>query len=176
MAASVWLIYVGHCIVTMWWIPSYKKRNAILQLLQGIAIYVRLLWILCLLALLTLKTLPCLYLVVWILQSLADSCFPINQGPSASRLHGNFLHSKERILNRDFMLLNCHFLSGNSSLWGTIPELLCLSHLCWHSDISLELFLHQFCDAHSCSGKQKPFSRGGKVRLYSATSVNWIVV
>ncbi|CAJ1971800.1 unnamed protein product [Sphenostylis stenocarpa] len=25
-----------------------------------------------------------------------------------------------------------------------------------------ELFLHQFCDAHTCSGKNKPFSRGGK--------------
>ncbi|KAG4970001.1 hypothetical protein JHK82_035696 [Glycine max] len=25
-----------------------------------------------------------------------------------------------------------------------------------------ELFLHQFCDAHTCSGKHKPFSRGGK--------------
>ncbi|CAL5198152.1 unnamed protein product [Lathyrus oleraceus] len=45
-------------------------------------------------------------------ESLADSCFPISEGPSASRLH--------------------------------------------------ELFLHQFCEAHSCSGKHKPFSRGGK--------------
>lgn len=45
-------------------------------------------------------------------ESLADSCFPISEGPSASRLH--------------------------------------------------ELFLHQFCDAHSCSGKHKPFSRVGK--------------
>lgn len=45
-------------------------------------------------------------------ESLADSCFPISEGLSASRLH--------------------------------------------------ELFLHQFCDAHSCSGKHKPFSRGGK--------------
>ncbi|CAL0330108.1 unnamed protein product [Lupinus luteus] len=47
-------------------------------------------------------------------ESLADGCFPISEGPSASRLH--------------------------------------------------ELFLHQFCNAHTCSGKQKPFSRGGKVR------------
>ncbi|XP_019463704.1 PREDICTED: uncharacterized protein LOC109362398 isoform X1 [Lupinus angustifolius] len=46
-------------------------------------------------------------------ESLADGCFPISEGPSASRLH--------------------------------------------------ELFLHQFCNAHTCSGKQKPFSRGGKV-------------
>ncbi|RDX81805.1 hypothetical protein CR513_37470, partial [Mucuna pruriens] len=45
-------------------------------------------------------------------ESLADNCFPINEGPSAGRLH--------------------------------------------------ELFLHQFCDAHTCSGKHKPFSRGGK--------------
>ncbi|XP_057420187.1 uncharacterized protein LOC130714301 [Lotus japonicus] len=48
-------------------------------------------------------------------ESLADSCFPISEGPSASRLH--------------------------------------------------ELFLHQFCDAHTCSGKHKPFSRGGKVQV-----------
>ncbi|KAK7330588.1 hypothetical protein VNO77_24784 [Canavalia gladiata] len=45
-------------------------------------------------------------------ESLADSCFPVSEGPSAGRLH--------------------------------------------------ELFLHQFCDAHTCSGKHKPFSRGGK--------------
>ncbi|XP_020978165.1 uncharacterized protein LOC107631337 isoform X5 [Arachis ipaensis] len=49
---------------------------------------------------------------LYFVQSLADSCFSISQGPSASRLH--------------------------------------------------ELFIHQFCDAHTCSGKQKPFSRGGK--------------
>nr|XP_029150993.1 uncharacterized protein LOC112790059 isoform X2 [Arachis hypogaea] len=42
--------------------------------------------------------------------SLADSCFPVNDGPAASRLH--------------------------------------------------EFFLHQFCDAHSCTGSRKPFSRG----------------
>ncbi|XP_048330387.2 uncharacterized protein LOC107418119 isoform X1 [Ziziphus jujuba] len=57
-------------------------------------------------------------------ESLADSCFPIHQGPSASRLH--------------------------------------------------ELFLRQFCDAHSCSRKQKPFSRGGKKQtsvLYLAVSI-----
>uniref|UniRef100_A0A7N0SX34 C2H2-type domain-containing protein n=1 Tax=Kalanchoe fedtschenkoi TaxID=63787 RepID=A0A7N0SX34_KALFE len=45
-------------------------------------------------------------------EGLADSCFPANEGPSASRLH--------------------------------------------------ELFLRQFCDAHTCSGKYKPFPRGGK--------------
>uniref|UniRef100_A0A7N2KYH0 C2H2-type domain-containing protein n=1 Tax=Quercus lobata TaxID=97700 RepID=A0A7N2KYH0_QUELO len=43
-------------------------------------------------------------------ESLADSCFPVNEGPSASRLH--------------------------------------------------EFFLRQFCDAHTCKGGQKPFSRG----------------
>ncbi|KHG26109.1 Zinc finger C2H2 [Gossypium arboreum] len=45
-------------------------------------------------------------------ESLANSCFPISQSPSARRLH--------------------------------------------------ELFLRQFCDAHTCSGKAKPFPRGGK--------------
>ncbi|KAH7511114.1 hypothetical protein FEM48_ZijujUnG0044000 [Ziziphus jujuba var. spinosa] len=44
--------------------------------------------------------------------SLADSCFPVNEGRSASRLH--------------------------------------------------EFFLRQFCDAHTCKGNQKPFSRGRK--------------
>ncbi|KAL5164792.1 hypothetical protein HKD37_18G050043 [Glycine soja] len=43
-------------------------------------------------------------------ESLADSCFPVTEGPAASRLH--------------------------------------------------EFFLHQFCDAHSCTGNRKPFSRG----------------
>ncbi|BBH00489.1 C2H2-like zinc finger protein [Prunus dulcis] len=41
---------------------------------------------------------------------LADSCFPVSSGPSASRLH--------------------------------------------------EFFLRQFCDAHTCTGGQKPFSQG----------------
>lgn len=36
---------------------------------------------------------------------------------------------------------------------------------CWHSDILVDFFLRQFCDAHTCSGKRKPFSKGGKVRL-----------
>ncbi|XP_057719482.1 uncharacterized protein LOC130933894 [Arachis stenosperma] len=43
-------------------------------------------------------------------ENLADSCFPVNDGPAACRLH--------------------------------------------------EFFLHQFCDAHSCTGSRKPFSRG----------------
>ncbi|PKI68338.1 hypothetical protein CRG98_011246 [Punica granatum] len=47
-------------------------------------------------------------------ESLADTCFPVNQGPSASRLH--------------------------------------------------EFFLRQFCDAHTCSGSRKPFSRGRRKR------------
>lgn len=57
-------------------------------------------------------------------ESLADTCFPVTGGPSASRLH--------------------------------------------------EFFLHQFCDAHACSGGRKPFSRGGKKRtsgFYIAISV-----
>ncbi|XP_047327776.1 uncharacterized protein LOC124931370 isoform X2 [Impatiens glandulifera] len=45
-------------------------------------------------------------------ESLAESCFPSNESPSASRLH--------------------------------------------------ELFLRQFCDAHSCKDGRKPFSRGGR--------------
>ncbi|KAF7831353.1 zinc finger protein [Senna tora] len=43
-------------------------------------------------------------------ESLADSCFPLSEGPAAGRLH--------------------------------------------------EFFLRQFCDAHTCTGSQKPFSRG----------------
>ncbi|THG08276.1 hypothetical protein TEA_023883 [Camellia sinensis var. sinensis] len=57
-------------------------------------------------------------------ESLADSCFPVNQSPSANRLH--------------------------------------------------ELFLRQFCDAHTCSGGRKPFSRGGQKHtsiLYLAISI-----
>ncbi|KAK6924726.1 hypothetical protein RJ641_009052, partial [Dillenia turbinata] len=57
-------------------------------------------------------------------ESLADSCFPVNQGPASSRLH--------------------------------------------------ELFLCQFCDAHTCLGGRKPFSRGGRKQtsmFYLATSI-----
>uniref|UniRef100_A0A1J3HT96 C2H2-type domain-containing protein n=1 Tax=Noccaea caerulescens TaxID=107243 RepID=A0A1J3HT96_NOCCA len=45
-------------------------------------------------------------------ESVANSCFPVSQGPSASRLH--------------------------------------------------EHFLRQFCDAHTCTGSNKPFPKGGK--------------
>ncbi|TKY46910.1 hypothetical protein E2542_SST28959 [Spatholobus suberectus] len=55
-------------------------------------------------------------------ETLADSCFPVNEGPGASRLH--------------------------------------------------EFFLHQFCDAHSCTGSSKPFSRGRRKK----TSVFYIFV
>ncbi|KAJ4823385.1 hypothetical protein Tsubulata_023427 [Turnera subulata] len=55
-------------------------------------------------------------------ESLADSCFPVHQGPSASRLH--------------------------------------------------ELFLRQFCDAHTCTAKQKPFPKGGKKK----TSVFYLAI
>ncbi|GLU11387.1 hypothetical protein SLE2022_281380 [Rubroshorea leprosula] len=50
-------------------------------------------------------------------ESLADSCFPVSEGPSASRLH--------------------------------------------------EFFLRQFCDTHTCSGGQKPFSNGYKKKKTS---------
>ncbi|XP_010696189.1 uncharacterized protein LOC104908737 isoform X1 [Beta vulgaris subsp. vulgaris] len=57
-------------------------------------------------------------------ESLADTCFPVSHGPSASRLH--------------------------------------------------ELFLQQFCYAHTCSGGKKPFSKGGRKQtsaLYIAASI-----
>ncbi|XP_056176369.1 uncharacterized protein LOC115670474 isoform X3 [Syzygium oleosum] len=49
-------------------------------------------------------------------ESLADSCFPVKEGPSASRLH--------------------------------------------------EFFLRQFCDAHTCNGRPKPFSKGRRAGLF----------
>ncbi|KAJ9683307.1 hypothetical protein PVL29_019058 [Vitis rotundifolia] len=55
-------------------------------------------------------------------ESLADGCFPVSGGPSASRLH--------------------------------------------------EFFLRQFCDAHTCTGGRKPFSRGRKKR----TSVFYLCI
>ncbi|KAJ4870413.1 C2H2-like zinc finger protein [Raphanus sativus] len=57
-------------------------------------------------------------------ESLANTCFPVSQGPAASRLH--------------------------------------------------EHFLRQFCDAHTCTGKNKPFPRGGKKKsgvFYLAVSI-----
>ncbi|AED97727.1 putative transcription factor C2H2 family [Arabidopsis thaliana] len=57
-------------------------------------------------------------------ESVANSCFPVSQGPSASRLH--------------------------------------------------EHFLRQFCDAHTCTGNDKPFPRGGKKKsgvFYLAISI-----
>lgn len=57
-------------------------------------------------------------------ESLADRCFPLSQGPSASRLH--------------------------------------------------DFFLHQYCDALTCSGGRKPFSLGGRKQngvFYLAISI-----
>ena len=79
-----------------------------------------------------------------LLQSLADSCFLISQSPLENRLHGILYVSK-----RNGML----FL-----LLVTYSELLMI--------LLVELFLRQFCDAHTCSGGSKPFSRGGRVRLH----------
>ncbi|CAN1188035.1 hypothetical protein LINPERPRIM_LOCUS32195 [Linum perenne] len=62
-------------------------------------------------------------------ESLADRCFPVNEGPSAHRLN--------------------------------------------------DFFLRQFCDAHTCKGGQKPFSRGGKKKrnvLYIIASVVVLVL
>ncbi|XP_077250648.1 uncharacterized protein LOC143890027 [Tasmannia lanceolata] len=62
-------------------------------------------------------------------ESLADNCFPINEGHSASRLH--------------------------------------------------EFFLRQFCNAHTCTGEHKPFSRGGRKLpsiLYLAASILTLMV
>ncbi|CAL8158187.1 unnamed protein product [Prunus armeniaca] len=58
-------------------------------------------------------------------EGLADSCFPINQGPSARRLN--------------------------------------------------ELFLHQFCHAHTCLRKHKHFPRGGKVRFQSPGAIYFAI-
>ncbi|KAL5581907.1 hypothetical protein UlMin_014349 [Ulmus minor] len=55
-------------------------------------------------------------------ESLADSCFPTSEGPSASRFH--------------------------------------------------EFFLRQFCDAHTCTENQKPFSRGRRKK----TNIFYLVV
>ncbi|XP_044465724.1 uncharacterized protein LOC123195925 [Mangifera indica] len=55
-------------------------------------------------------------------ESLANSCFPVNEGPSASRLH--------------------------------------------------EFFLRQFCDAHTCTGNRKPFSKGRKKQ----TSITYVTL
>ncbi|KAJ4729374.1 Zinc finger C2H2 protein like [Melia azedarach] len=55
-------------------------------------------------------------------ESLANSCFPVIEGPSASRLH--------------------------------------------------EIFLRQFCDAHTCTGNRKPFSKGHRKR----TSITYIAI
>lgn len=40
----------------------------------------------------------------------------------------------------------------------------------WFSHVLVELFLHQFCDAHICPAKIKPFPKGGKVRFQNLLS------
>ncbi|XP_054798070.1 uncharacterized protein LOC129303077 isoform X2 [Prosopis cineraria] len=59
-------------------------------------------------------------------ESLADNCFPVSEGPAASRLH--------------------------------------------------EFFLRQFCDAHTCAGSEKPFSRGRRKKMNALYLVVSILV
>lgn len=67
---SAWQTYVGHCIVTMWWILSYRRLNAILQLLQGIAICVRVL------LMVVFQSVEVLQQVVFMNSSCANSVMP----------------------------------------------------------------------------------------------------
>ncbi|KGN58210.1 uncharacterized protein LOC101219582 [Cucumis sativus] len=60
---------------------------------------------------------------------------------------------------------NKHMCEGLADSCFPVDEGALASHL--H-----EFFLHQFCDAHTCSGKPKPFSRGRQVRR----SVFYIVI
>jgi len=88
---NAWLIYVGRCIVMLWWISDPPEASAIRQLLQEIVIYVRLLSF-CFISFTVHRIVsysPNPYALFT--QSLADSCFPISEGPSAGRLHGILL-------------------------------------------------------------------------------------
>ncbi|XVE56652.1 hypothetical protein DITRI_Ditri04bG0027800 [Diplodiscus trichospermus] len=74
--------------------------------------------------------------------------------------------------------LHCDFVMNSKSLRAKCnPAAVARNrHLCeGPSAIRLhELFLHQFCDAHTCSGKRKPFLKGGKKQtslLYMASSI-----
>lgn len=82
------------------------------------------------------------------IQSLANTCFPVSQGPAASRLHGNEKSFKVNLL----------LVKSTTCL---------LNYPVWFFDFSVieEHFLRQFCDAHTCTGKNKPFPRGGKVKI-----------
>lgn len=86
--ASAWLIYVGHCIVMLHWSPSPLEASVIRQLLQETVTYVRLLSFFSFTFMFILAQLLCLIHMLLFVQSLADTCFPISEGPSASRLHG----------------------------------------------------------------------------------------
>ena len=48
-------------------------------------------------------------------------------------------------------------------------------YLCLHFDLLVEFFLHQFCHAHTCSGKRKLFPRGGKVRSQTLIAVDFSI-
>lgn len=50
-----------------------------------------------------------------------------------------------------------------------------LLYLCLHFDVLVELFLHQFCHAHTCSRKHKHFPRGGKVRFQSPSAIDFAI-
>lgn len=79
-------------------------------------------------------------------QSLADSCFPVSNGPVSGRLHGIFFPTMSGIC-----LLHLPMFQ---------PVIL-LSYI---SDL-IEFFLRQFCDAHTCTRGPKPFSKGKKVEF-----------
>ena len=79
------------------------------------------------------------------MQSLADSCFPVSNGPISGRLHGIFFHYK------CYLFTQLHIF----------PPVILLSDVAE----SIEFFLRQFCDAHTCTRGPKPFSKGHKVEF-----------
>lgn len=86
----------------------------------------------------------------------------MSQGPAASRLHGMSLLTEK---------------SSKVNLCS-LKLLHVLIYPVWFFDFSVveEHFLRQFCDAHTCTGKNKPFPRGGKVKICQVTVVTYLCV
>ncbi|RWW13919.1 hypothetical protein GW17_00022347 [Ensete ventricosum] len=57
------------------------------------------------------------------------------------------------------------FISSHVIFYLNMSGLLLNRRVFSDGGIFAEFFLRQFCDAHTCTGGKKPFSRGGKVRF-----------
>lgn len=147
VTAGAWQIYVVHCIVTLSWTPCLAKPSAILLQLQRINICVR--WPMyewCS---------PLLILAFFLYSYFNDLC----------RALLILVFQSMRVLQQAVFMVTFYFICHNCK-FVTFYKFLSDNDIAfWYHWVVTEFFLRQFCDAHTCTGGRKPFSRGHRVKL-----------